>query len=94
METLDDAIEHICDLKGHVIAQGAVILALLKSLPGEATELLLQELQQQREGHEAALLHSPISETTRAAFDRVLHPFQAEIERRAVLQRLARGPQQ
>lgn len=70
METLNDASEHICDLKGSVLLMQAFIAATVQALPPQERARFESALTQQLEGQRTALLNALISEHTLAAFDR------------------------
>jgi hypothetical protein len=70
MKDLNEVTEHICDLKGIVIAANILMASLLRVLPPEALSLLKAEYDKQLEGMRTELLNAKISELTIDAFER------------------------
>lgn len=82
MENEERLLIGICDLKGSQMAQMALLKALIGALPRESVEPLRLSLQEHAESVETLLLHSPVSEHTRAALSRDLELFQSALEAR------------
>lgn len=70
METLQQATERICDLKGSIFALEAFASAIIRTLSSEQKEALRQEFEQETEAAKTVLLGSMISEYTIASFER------------------------
>lgn len=70
MKNLQDATERICDLKGSLLAQDALMAALLHALPDAQRAGLLQRFEGHTEVARTVLLHTSISEHTLQAFER------------------------
>lgn len=85
MKTMEDAIEHICDLKGSVIAMTTFTQALLKVLPPDALKALAGEYDAQVEAMRVHLLNAKISEKSVNAFERDVRGVSATIQARLAL---------
>jgi len=69
MKNLQDATEKICELKGSLVAMDTLLASILKVLPDSARRELLQSFVEHSEVARTVLLHTPISESTLAAFE-------------------------
>lgn len=69
MNTLQDATERICELKGSLVALETLIAALLQCVPIEGRGKLLRAFEDNAEMARTVLLHSPISEHTLSSFE-------------------------
>lgn len=70
MKDLQEATEQICDLKGTVVALDTLLTVLLQHWPAEQRPGLSATLAAHAEVARTVLLHAPVSEVTRAAFER------------------------
>jgi|JI8StandDraft_2_1071088.scaffolds.fasta_scaffold21349_3 hypothetical protein len=70
MKDLQEATEQICDLKGTVVALDTLLTVLLQHWPPEQRPALAATLATNAEVARTVLLHAPVSEVTRAAFER------------------------
>lgn len=69
MKNLQEATERICELKGNLVALDALITALLQVMPATARAQLPAAFERCAEMARTALLHTPISEHSIAAFE-------------------------
>ena len=83
MEKEERLLIGVCDLKGSQMAQMALLTALIAALPRECVEPLRLSMQEHAESVETLLLHSPVSEHTRAALSRDLELFHAALKARS-----------
>ena len=70
MKNLNEATNHICDLKGSVVALHAALAAIIESMPPDRRLIVLQKHEAMLETARTQLLHAAISELTIAAFER------------------------
>lgn len=70
MENLQQATEHICDLKGSVMALEALMCAVLRSMRPEQRMLVRGDFALEAEAARVVLLNGQVSEHTVAAFER------------------------
>lgn len=70
MKDLQEATEQICDLKGTVVALDTLLTVLLQHWPPEQRPALAATLASHAEVARTVLLHAPVSEVTRTAFER------------------------
>jgi len=70
VNSLQEASERICELKGSLMAMDALAGALLCTLPERARAELLRTFDVHAEVARTVLLHAPISDHTIAAFER------------------------
>ena len=70
METLQDATEKICDLKGTAMAMQCALLALFKALPHDAATAVATELSAEHEACTTVLQNALVSEHTVQALER------------------------
>ncbi len=69
MKDLQEATARICELKGNLIAQDALITALLQHLPDAARADLAYRFDRTAEVARTVMLNAPISEHTLSAFE-------------------------
>ncbi|WP_349745337.1 hypothetical protein [Roseateles cavernae] len=81
MKNLQEATEKICELKGTVLAYQAALTAILRALPADAAQAVMQELRTEQEICTTVLLNHLVSEHTRTAFDRDIQPLFASLKR-------------
>lgn len=70
MENLQEATEKICDLKGTVLAQHAMLVALIQTVQAHHLPGLLERYSKEIEAGTTVLLNAEVSEHTVAAFER------------------------
>lgn len=71
METLQEATERICDLKGNLLVIESFVAALIRVLPLEVVHLLRAEFDAKIEAAKVVLLNSPaVGELTLAALEK------------------------
>lgn len=70
MKDLQEATARICELKGSLIAQDALIAALLQHLPDAARADLAYRFDRTAEVARTVMLNAPISEHTLTTFER------------------------
>lgn len=69
MKNLQEVTERVCELKGSLVALDVLVTAMLGALPQQARAELLQRYAVHAEVARIALMHTPISEHTLAAFE-------------------------
>lgn len=69
MKDLQEATENICNLKGGLIAQQAVMQALLRALPPIAWPAVEKAIQEESEIARVVLLNGQVSEHVVAGFE-------------------------
>ena len=83
METLEDAIVKILELKGSQMALMTLVSAFIEVLPREAIEPLQHALQRQGEQCEVTILNASVSDILRDACSRDIALFQERLQARA-----------
>jgi hypothetical protein len=69
MKDLQEATERICELKGSQIALDVLLTAMLKALPGDERQRVLELFSQLAEVARTVLLNGPVSELTIGMFE-------------------------
>jgi hypothetical protein len=80
METLQDAQEKICDLKGSVLAMEALTMSVLRWLAPDVLQIVRAQFASEAETARALLLGAPVSEHTLAAFERDVQRASARLD--------------
>ena len=70
METLDDAMAKICELRGSLLAFECFVSAIVLTMPAEHRSRAQAKLQDEAEACRTALLGALISEHTLTKFER------------------------
>lgn len=70
MKNLHEATERICELKGHLVALDALVLAVIEGLSAPTRARLLQAFDASAEAARTVMLHADISDLVLATFER------------------------
>ncbi|MBX3622223.1 MAG: hypothetical protein KF891_19830 [Rhizobacter sp.] len=69
MKDLQEATERICELKGSLLALDVLVTAVLRALPHDERQRVLESFAQHAEVARTVMLNEPISELTIASFE-------------------------
>jgi hypothetical protein len=79
MTSLDDALNQISEMKGHLLAHDAFIEALLRALPPDALAPLAESLHTSARAMQSQLLPMPVPDRTVTGFERTVQSLNASM---------------